>query len=143
MAQIRHDEKLMPTIIRKAVMGENIPIYGDGSNIRDWLYVEDHCKGITTIFKNGKSGETYLLGGNSERTNMEIVNSICEILDTNYPKKDGSYKEQITFVKDRPGHDLRYAVDFTKVKKELGWFPKEDFKSGLKKTVAWYLKKYT
>ena len=139
----QHDEKLIPTIIRKALAKESIPIYGDGSNVRDWLFVEDHCKGIATIFKNGESGETYLLGGSSERTNMEIVNSICEILDANYPKRDGSYKEQITFVKDRPGHDLRYAVDFAKVKKELGWFPKEDFKSGLKKTVAWYLKKYT
>ena len=139
----QHNEKLIPTIIRKALAKESIPIYGDGSNVRDWLYVEDHCKGIATIFKNGKSGETYLLKGNSERTNMEIVISICEILDAIYPKKEGSYKEQITFVKDRPGHDLRYAVDFAKVKKELGWFPKEDFKSGLKKTVAWYLKKYT
>lgn len=139
----QHDEKLIPTIIRKALAKKPIPIYGDGSNIRDWLYIEDHCKGIATIFKNGKSGETYVLGGNSERTNMEIVNSICEILDAIYPKKKGSYREQITFVKDRPGHDHRYAIDFAKVKKELGWFPKEDFKSGLKKTIAWYLKKYT
>lgn len=138
----QHDEKLIPTVIGKAIKGGNIPIYGDGSNIRDWLYVQDHCEGIATIFEKGKSGETYLLGGNSERSNLVIVNSICEILDSMYPKSGGSYKEQITFVKDRPGHDFRYAVDFAKVKKELGWFPKEDFESGLRKTVIWYLKKY-
>ena len=139
----QHDEKLIPTIIRKAVQGENIPIYGDGSNIRDWLYVKDHCEGIATIFKEGQSGETYLLGGNSEIRNIDIAISICEILDTIYPKKRGSYKEQIIFVKDRPGHDFRYAIDFSKVKKNLGWIPKEDFESGMRKTIAWYLKKYT
>ncbi|NKI26861.1 dTDP-glucose 4,6-dehydratase [Arenibacter sp. 6A1] len=138
----QHDEKLIPTVIRKALEGADIPIYGDGKNIRDWLYVTDHCKGIYTVYSKGKAGETYLLGGNAERTNLEIVAEICAVLDRKLPKKDGSYSSQIAFVKDRPGHDFRYAIDFTKVSKELGWQPEEHFSSGMEKTVDWYIQKY-
>lgn len=138
----QHDEKLIPTIIRKALKGEDIPIYGDGTNVRDWLYVEDHCIGISTIFKHGKTGETYLLGGNSEQTNIEIVNQICQILDRLLPKKQGSYLDQLAFVTDRPGHDFRYAIDFSKVSEELGWNPIQNINTGMEKTVGWYINKY-
>ena len=138
----QHDEKLIPTIIRKAITGENIPIYGDGKNIRDWLYVLDHCKGIELAFKTGKSGETYNIGGRNERNNLQIVDRVCTILDELKPKASGSYKDQITFVKDRPGHDLRYAIDATKIENELGWKADENFESGIKKTIQWYLGKY-
>ena len=138
----QHDEKLIPTIIRKAIKGENIPIYGDGKNVRDWLYVLDHCKGIELAFKKGKAGETYNIGGRNERNNLYIVDKVCSILDEMKPKASGSYKEQITFVKDRPGHDLRYAIDATKIETELGWKADENFESGIVKTVEWYLKKY-
>ena len=137
----QHDEKLIPTIIRKAISGENIPIYGDGKNIRDWLYVLDHCKGIDLVLKKGKSGETYNVGGKNERNNLYIANKICEILDEIHPKEK-SYKEQISFVKDRPGHDFRYAIDATKLETELGWKADENFESGILKTIQWYLKKY-
>ncbi|WP_438989315.1 dTDP-glucose 4,6-dehydratase [Polaribacter sp.] len=137
----QHDEKLIPTIIRKAISGENIPIYGDGKNIRDWLYVLDHCTGIELVYKNGKFGETYNIGGKNERNNLYIANKICEILDEIYPKKN-SYKNQISFVKDRPGHDFRYAIDASKVENELGWKASENFESGILKTIQWYLKKY-
>jgi len=137
----QHDEKLIPTIIRKALAGEAIPIYGDGKNIRDWLYVLDHCKGINLVFNSGKSGETYNIGGRNERNNLYIVDVICGILDDLVPSKT-SYKKQITFVKDRPGHDLRYAIDASKIEKELGWKADENFESGIKKTIDWYLKKY-
>ena len=137
----QHDEKLIPTIIRKAISGENIPIYGDGKNIRDWLYVLDHCKGIELVFNNGKLGETYNIGGKNERNNLYIANKICEILDQIQPKET-SYKEQISFVTDRPGHDFRYAIDATKLENELGWKADENFESGILKTVEWYLKKY-
>jgi len=137
----QHDEKLIPTIIRKAISGENIPIYGDGKNIRDWLYVLDHCKGIELVFYNGKLGETYNIGGKNERNNLYIANKICEILDQIQPKET-SYKEQISFVTDRPGHDFRYAIDATKLENELGWKADENFESGILKTVEWYLKKY-
>lgn len=137
----QHDEKLIPTIIRKAISGENIPIYGDGKNIRDWLYVLDHCKGIELVFYNGKLGETYNIGGKNERNNLYIANKICEILDQIHPKET-SYKEQISFVTDRPGHDFRYAIDATKLENELGWKADENFESGILKTVEWYLKKY-
>ena len=136
----QHDEKLIPTIIRKAISGEAIPIYGDGKNIRDWLYVEDHCKGINLVFKQGKAGETYNIGGNNERNNLSIATTICAILDELKPKKN-TYKEQITFVPDRAGHDFRYAIDATKVEKELHWKANENFESGIKKTIDWYLKK--
>lgn len=135
----QHNEKLIPTIIRRALAGDIIPIYGDGKNVRDWLYVLDHCIGITHVFKKGKTGETYVIGGNNEHNNLDIAKRICSILDEVYPKKIGSYKEQITFVEDRLGHDRRYAIDATKIKKELGWQPQTDFESGLRKTVSWYI----
>lgn len=137
----QHDEKLIPTIIRKAISGENIPIYGDGKNIRDWLYVLDHCKGIELVYKTGKAGETYNIGGKNERNNLTIVDTICSILDEIRPASK-SYKEQITFVEDRPGHDFRYAIDASKLENELGWEADESFESGIKKTIDWYLKKY-
>lgn len=138
----QHDEKLIPTIIRKAIKGENIPIYGDGKNVRDWLYVLDHCKGIELAFKTGKSGETYNIGGRNERNNLYIVDTVCSILNELQPKSEGKYQDQITFVKDRPGHDLRYAIDATKIENELGWKADENFESGIKKTIEWYLQKY-
>lgn len=137
----QHDEKLIPTIIRKAINGNDIPIYGDGKNIRDWLYVKDHCKGIELAFENGKAGETYNIGGKNERNNLEIAKTICEILDELKPQNT-SYKNLITFVKDRPGHDFRYAIDASKIENELGWNADENFESGIKKTINWYLNKY-
>jgi dTDP-glucose 4,6-dehydratase len=137
----QHDEKLIPTIIRKAVSGEKIPIYGDGKNIRDWLYVLDHCKGIELVFTSGKSGETYNIGGKNERDNLYIAHAICAILDEMIPKNT-AYKEQIYFVNDRPGHDYRYAIDATKLEQELGWKAVENFESGIRKTIQWYLSKY-
>ena len=137
----QHDEKLIPTIIRKAILGEAIPIYGDGKNIRDWLYVLDHCKGIDLVFKNGVVGETYNIGGKNERNNLYIANTICEILDDIRPKSK-SYKNQISFVKDRPGHDFRYAIDASKLENKLGWKADENFETGIIKTVKWYLEKY-
>jgi dTDP-glucose 4,6-dehydratase len=137
----QHNEKLIPTIIRKAISEQPIPIYGDGMNVRDWLYVLDHCKGIDMVFHSGKSGDTYNIGGRNERTNNQIVSSICDILDRSNPLKNGkSYKEQITYVKDRAGHDKRYAIDASKIEKELEWKAEENFESGIKKTVSWYLK---
>lgn len=138
----QHDEKLIPTIIRKAISGENIPIYGDGTNVRDWLYVLDHCKGIDLVFQTGKAGETYNIGGRNERNNLYIVDTICSILDEIKPA-DKSYKDQITFVTDRPGHDFRYAIDASKIENKLGWKADENFETGIKKTIDWYLKKYT
>ncbi len=137
----QHNEKLIPTIIRKAISGENIPIYGDGKNVRDWLYVLDHCKGIELAFKTGKSGETYNIGGRNERNNLYIVDTVCSILNELQPKSEGKYQDQITFVKDRPGHDLRYAIDATKIETELGWKADENFETGILKTVRWYLEK--
>lgn len=137
----QHSEKLIPTIIRKAISGEQIPIYGDGKNIRDWLYVLDHCKGIDLVFRNGKKGETYNIGGYNERANLDIANTICASLDILKPQKE-SYKKQIHFVTDRPGHDFRYAVDASKIESELGWKADENFESGIKKTIDWYLNKH-
>jgi dTDP-glucose 4,6-dehydratase len=134
----QHKEKLIPTIIRKAISGESIPIYGEGKNVRDWIYVEDHCKGIEMVLEHGVLGETYNIGGKNERNNLYIANYICELLDTLKPKET-SYKEQITFVKDRPGHDFRYAIDASKIEDELGWSAEENFESGILKTVTWYL----
>lgn len=139
----QHQEKLIPTIIRKAISGENIPIYGDGKNVRDWLYVLDHCTGIELAYKNGRAGETYNIGGRNERNNLYIANKICELLDTMHPKAEGSYKDQITFVTDRPGHDLRYAIDADKIEQELGWKAAENFETGIVKTIEWYLQKLT
>ncbi|GAA0872753.1 dTDP-glucose 4,6-dehydratase [Gangjinia marincola] len=139
----QHDEKLIPTIIRKAIAGEDIPIYGDGENIRDWLYVLDHCKGIELVLAKGKLGETYNIGGRNERNNLYIANKICEVLDQKQPRNNGSYADQITFVKDRPGHDFRYAIDASKIENELGWKADENFETGITKTIDWYLTKYT
>ena len=138
----QHDEKLIPTIIRKALEGEKIPIYGDGSNIRDWLYVLDHCKGIDLAYKKGTSGETYNIGGRNERNNLYIANKVCEVLDGKHPKAKGSYKDQIAFVKDRAGHEFRYAIDATKIENELGWEADENFETGIQKTIDWYLARY-
>lgn len=137
----QHDEKLIPTIIRNALANRPIPIYGDGKNIRDWLYVLDHCKGIDIAYHKGKAGQTYNIGGKNERTNLEIVAKICEILDELLPKNE-SYKNLLTFVEDRAGHDRRYAIDASKIENELGWKADETFDSGIVKTVKWYVKKY-
>ncbi|WP_277640154.1 dTDP-glucose 4,6-dehydratase [Wolinella succinogenes] len=145
----QHKEKLIPTIIRNALAGNPIPIYGDGKNIRDWLFVLDHCKGIDLAYHKGKAGETYNIGGRNERTNLQIVDKICTILDEKVPcrhSREGgnlvSYKDLITFVADRPGHDKRYAIDATKIERELGWMADETFDTGIEKTVEWYLAKY-
>jgi len=133
-------EKLIPLVILNALNGKPLPIYGDGQQIRDWLYVGDHCSAIREVLAKGKLGETYNIGGWNEKANIEVVKTICSILDELKPKADGkSYAEQITFVADRPGHDRRYAIDASKLKRELGWKPKETFDTGIKKTVQWYL----
>ena len=138
----QHPEKLIPKIISNALSGKDIPIYGDGKNVRDWLYVLDHCKAIDLIFHKGKAGETYNIGGHNEKNNLEIVDAICSILDKEMPRSNGSsYKDLIVFVKDRPGHDRRYAIDATKLTTELGWKADENFASGIVKTVEWYLSK--
>ena len=138
----QHPEKLIPKIISNALSGKDIPIYGDGKNVRDWLYVLDHCKAIDLIFHKGKAGETYNIGGHNEKNNLEIVDAICSILDKEMPRSNGSsYKDLIVFVKDRPGHDRRYAIDATKLTTELGWKADENFASGIIKTVEWYLNK--
>ncbi|MGB3749948.1 MAG: dTDP-glucose 4,6-dehydratase, partial [Arcobacteraceae bacterium] len=134
----QHDEKLIPTIIRKALAGESIPIYGDGKNIRDWLYVLDHCKGIDLVYHTGLEGNVYNIGGRNERTNLQIVDAICTILDEKVPKSE-SYKKLITFVEDRAGHDRRYAIDASKLEDTLGWKADENFESGIVKTIEWYL----
>lgn len=133
-------EKLIPLMTLNALAGKQLPIYGTGENIRDWLHVEDHCDAIYEVLTKGRVGQTYNIGGRAERNNLFIVNKICEILDTLRPRSDGkSYKEQITFVKDRLGHDLRYAINCSKIEKELGWKPKHNFEDGLKETIQWYL----
>jgi dTDP-glucose 4,6-dehydratase len=132
-------EKLIPLVIHNALNGKNLPIYGDGSNVRDWLYVGDHCSAIRRVLESGKVGETYNIGGWNEMSNLEVVHTLCDMLDQQRPKASGSYRDQITYVKDRPGHDQRYAIDATKIERELGWKPAETFKSGIQKTVAWYL----
>ncbi len=139
----QHDEKLIPTIIRKCLAGESIPIYGDGKNIRDWLYVLDHCKGIDLVYHKGKEANVYNIGGRNERTNLQIVDAITSILDEKIPRQDNkSYKDLITFVEDRAGHDRRYAIDATKLENELGWRADENFDTGIIKTIDWYLGKY-
>jgi len=137
----QHSEKLIPTVIRKALDGAIIPVYGDGNNIRDWLYVLDHCKGIDLVYHAGKKGETYNIGGSNERSNNYVVGKICSILDELKPKSSGSYRDQIGYVEDRAGHDRRYAVDATKIGAELGWKIDESFETGIIKTVQWYLTK--
>ena len=133
-------EKLIPLMTLNALAGKALPIYGTGENIRDWLHVEDHCDAIYEVLRKGRAGQTYNVGGRAERNNLFIVNKICEILDEFKPRPDGkSYQEQISFVKDRLGHDLRYAINCSKIEKELGWKPKHNFEDGLKETVQWYL----
>lgn len=133
-------EKLIPLVIHNALNGKSLPIYGDGQQIRDWLFVKDHCTAIRRVLTEGRLGETYNVGGWNEKTNLEVVHTICDILDELKPREDmQSYKSQITFVKDRPGHDRRYAIDATKLEKELGWKPAETFETGIRKTVQWYL----
>ena len=134
----QHEEKLIPTIIRKCLAEEPIPVYGNGQNVRDWLYVLDHCKAIDLIYHRGKPGETYNIGGHNEKNNLEIVHAVCRILDEKKPRKKGKYADLISFVTDRPGHDLRYAIDATKLTQELGWKADENFDTGIVKTVEWY-----
>ena len=132
-------EKLIPLIIANALAGKPLPIYGDGLNVRDWLYVRDHCSAIREVLARGRLGETYNVGGWNEKTNLDVVHTLCDLLDELCPKAAGSYRDQITFVKDRPGHDRRYAIDARKLERELGWKPAETFESGMRKTVRWYL----
>ncbi|WP_454752354.1 dTDP-glucose 4,6-dehydratase [Cupriavidus necator] len=132
-------EKLIPLIIANALAGKPLPIYGDGQNVRDWLYVRDHCSALREVLVRGRLGETYNVGGWNEKTNLDVVHTLCDLLDELRPKAVGSYRDQITFVKDRPGHDRRYAIDARKLELELGWKPAETFESGLRKTVQWYL----
>ncbi len=132
-------EKLIPLIILNALDGKELPVYGKGENVRDWLFVDDHASALYTVLDKGKVGETYNVGGNNEKQNIEVVRTICGILDELRPKESGKYEDQIKFVIDRPGHDLRYAIDATKIKNDLGWEPAETFDSGIKKTVQWYL----
>ena len=131
-------EKLIPLVILNALDGKDLPVYGKGDNIRDWLYVDDHAKALALVLEKGVPGETYNVGGNNERTNLEVVETICDILDELCPKKK-AYREQIVFVKDRPGHDKRYAIDATKLKTQLGWKPEENFDTGIRRTIQWYL----
>ena len=133
-------EKLIPLVINNALAEKSLPIYGTGENIRDWLYVDDHARGIILAFERGKIGESYCIGGHNERTNLAVVCEICTILDELKPRKNGvSYTELITYVGDRAGHDYRYAMDPTKIESELGWKPQENFNTGIQKTVQWYL----
>ena len=133
-------EKLVPLMIAKALDGESLPIYGKGDQVRDWLYVEDHVRALQTVFETGQPGRTYNVGGNNEKQNLEVVQTLCAALDSKRPRSDGkSYREQIGYVADRPGHDKRYAIDASRIKNELGWEPAETFETGMAKTVDWYL----
>ncbi|HTD06142.1 dTDP-glucose 4,6-dehydratase [Undibacterium sp.] len=132
-------EKLIPLMITNARAGKDLPVYGDGQQVRDWLYVSDHCTAIRRVLEAGKPGETYNVGGWNEKTNLSVVHTLCDLLDQLQPKASGSYRDQIRYVTDRPGHDRRYAIDARKIEKELGWKPAETFETGLRKTVAWYL----
>ena len=132
-------EKLIPLMILTALEGRPLPVYGKGANIRDWLHVEDHCTAVAMVLEKGRSGETYCIGGKSERTNLDLVTALCAVLDELAPSPNGPHKNAITFVTDRPGHDLRYAIDATKIERELGWTPKHTLETGLKDTVQWYL----
>lgn len=133
-------EKLVPLTILNALDGKPLPVYGDGENVRDWLYVGDHCAAIREVLARGRTGDVYNIGGKNEMRNIEVVRTICGILDELLPRPGGSYAQQITFVRDRPGHDRRYAIDARKIEKELGWRPAETFASGIRKTIQWYLK---
>lgn len=133
-------EKLIPLMIIKCLAGEALPVYGNGSNVRDWLYVDDHVRALKAVFERGRVGESYMVGGRSERSNLTVVHVICDTLDQLRPRADGkSYREQINFVADRPGHDFRYAIDASKLETELGWTPQETFESGMERTIRWYL----
>lgn len=132
-------EKLIPLMIVNALAGKPLPVYGDGQQVRDWLYVKDHCSGIRRVLEAGKPGETYNIGGNNEKPNIDIVHAVCALLDELRPRAGGSYREQVSFIKDRPGHDRRYAIDAAKMTRELGWKPAETFETGIRKTVQWYL----
>ncbi|SDP57315.1 dTDP-glucose 4,6-dehydratase [Ralstonia sp. 25mfcol4.1] len=132
-------EKLIPLMITNALTGKALPVYGDGQNVRDWLYVRDHCSAIREVLGRGRLGETYNVGGWNEKTNLDVVHTLCDLLDELKPRAAGSYRNQISFVKDRPGHDRRYAIDARKLEQELGWKPAETFETGLRKTVQWYL----
>ncbi len=135
---LQFPEKLIPVIIHNALAGEAIPIYGDGSNIRDWLYVEDHCRGLHRVLEQGEAGQTYNIGGQCEKSNLDLARTVCELLDELKPRGD-SYRKLITLVHNRPGHDFRYAIDNSKIQHLLGWKPEVSFEDGLRKTVAWYL----
>lgn len=138
----QHEEKLIPLMIKNCLEGKELPLYGDGKNIRDWLFVKDHCEALELVLSQGIIGETYNIGGNNELSNIQVVEKICELLDELKPKEDKkSYREQITFVEDRKGHDFRYGLDISKITNALGWTPTENFDSGLRKTVEWYLNK--
>jgi dTDP-glucose 4,6-dehydratase len=140
----QHAEKLIPVVINAALSGEPIPVYGDGQQVRDWLYVEDHVSALWQVAQNAAAGTTYNVGGFNEQTNLEVVHTICDHLDRLHPNpRGGSYRQYIRFVTDRPGHDVRYAIDATKLETDLGWRPVETFETGLKKTVAWYLTRFT
>ena len=132
-------EKLIPLMIHHALAGKPLPVYGDGLNVRDWLYVEDHCTALCEVLARGRPGDVYNVGGGAEMTNIDLVRTLCALLDEAKPRTGGSYESLITFVKDRPGHDRRYAIDSGKIRRELGWRPQETFESGLRKTVRWYL----
>ena len=134
-------EKLIPLMIASALAEKALPVYGDGLNVRDWLYVADHCDAIRAVLDKGRAGETYNIGGASEKTNLDVVKTLCEMLDAARPRKNGRYADLIALVKDRPGHDRRYAMDTAKIERELGWRPRESFASGMRKTVDWYLGK--
>ena len=135
----QYPEKLIPLMITHALAGKPLPVYGDGLNVRDWLYVADHCDAIRAVLERGRVGETYNIGGASEKTNLEVVKTLCALLDEARPRKSGRYAELIALVQDRPGHDRRYATDAAKIERELGWRPRENFTSGMRKTVDWYL----
>ena len=132
-------EKLIPLTIQKALVGEPLPVYGRGENIRDWLHVDDHARALRLVLARGVPGRTYNIGGGNERRNIDVVRRICALLDERHPDPAGPHERLITFVADRPGHDLRYAIDATRVRSELGWQPREDFDAGLRRTVDWYL----
>jgi dTDP-glucose 4,6-dehydratase len=136
---LQFPEKLIPLVIHNALSGKPLPLYGDGRQIRDWLYVGDHCAALATILDRGRPGETYAVGGDAERANLDVVGAICDLLDRHRPRNAGSYRDQIAFVADRPGHDRRYAIDAGKLKRELGWAPRRDFAAGIEATVLWYL----
>ena len=135
----QYPEKLIPLMIRNALAGKPLPVYGDGRNVRDWLYVADHCAAVRLVLARGRPGETYNIGGENEIVNLDLVHMLCSLLDRLQPRKGGSYADLISFVKDRPGHDRRYAMNIDKIRRSLGWQPKESFESGLEKTVRWYV----